>query len=143
MPLEKYDSLGKKRQAVIVSKDSGQKREHRATNINRCKVSHYQIDGYVVQDESIRCDFLLMNDDKTDAYLIELKGSDIEHTLEQLEATAIRLKEELRGYTVKYRLVHSRARTQAIRGIKFKKFKQQHSKIGEFAYKESLLEEII
>lgn len=143
MPLEKYDSLCGERQAIIVSKDSGQRREHRATNASRCRVSHYQIDGYVVQDDSIRCDFLLMNDDKTDAYLIELKGSDIEHALEQLEATAIQLKEELHGYTVKYRLVHSRAKTQAMRGIKFKKFKQRHSKVGEFAYKENLLEEII
>lgn len=33
-----------------------------------------------------------MNDDRRDAYLIELKGSDIEHALDQLEATAHRFK---------------------------------------------------
>ena len=91
MPLNGYRSLCIQHQPIIVSKEQG--RVHRANNPQgRSKVSHYRIDGYVIQGGTIRCDFLLMNDDSADAYLIELKGSDIEHGLEQLEATALYLQ---------------------------------------------------
>ena len=121
MPLNGYRSLCTQHQPIIVSKEQG--RVHRANNPQgRSKVSHYRIDGYVIQGGTIRCDFLLMNDDSADAYLIELKGSDIEHGLEQLEATALYLQAELNGYRVKYRLIHSRAKTQAIdEGLRWQK----------------------
>ena len=77
------------------------------------------------------------------AYLIELKGLDIEHAIEQLEETAQRLRNELRPYRVKYRLVHSRAKTHAIHSTRFKKFCQRHSQRGEFIHKEGVLEEKI
>lgn len=142
MPLKGYRSLCTQYQPIIVSREQG--REHRAINPQgRSKVTQYRIDGYVMQGSNIRCDFLLMNDDSADAYLIELKGSDIERGLEQLEATAYYLREELRGYTVKYRLIHSRTRTQAINGLKFKKFCRQHSQKGEFLHQEGQLVETI
>ena len=132
MPLDGQVSLCDERQSIVVSRDSGARREHKAVNSSRCKVSQYKIDGGVIRDISIRCDFLVMNDDKQDAYLIELKGSDIEHALDQLEATARRLQRELCAYQIKYRIVCSRAKTQAIRSIKYKKFCKQHNKAGEF-----------
>lgn len=142
MPLNGYRSLCTQHQPMIVSKEQG--RVHRANNPQgRSKVSHYRIDGYVIQGGTIRCDFLLMNDDSADAYLIELKGSDIEHGLEQLEATALYLQAELNGYRVKYRLIHSRAKTQAISGIKFKKFCRRHAQKGEFLHQEGQLVETI
>lgn len=143
MPLIGYDSLCEIQQSSIVSRDRKQKREHRANNPNRYNVSHYQIDGYVIQNDSARCDFLLMNDSKQIAYLIELKGSDIEHALEQLESTAAQLKGMLRNYGIKYRLVFSRARTQAINGTKFKRFKKKHAAKDEFLYGENLIKETI
>lgn len=143
MPLTGYPSLCGERQPIIVSRDRGQSREHRAQNPGGRRVSHYQIDGVVIRDSALHCDFLLMNDEKADAYLIELKGSDIEHALEQLEATARRLQSELRGYTVKYRLVHSRAKTQAIHSNAIKKFCRAHAKKGEFLHQEGRLTEII
>lgn len=143
MPLKGYESLCSERQSVIVSKDQGQKRLHRAKNSEKCKVSQYRIDGNVIQGESIRCDYLVMNDDKADAYLIELKGSDIEHALDQLEETSRRLQKELRSYTVKYRIVASRARTQAINSSKYKKFRRKYAQKGEFICKEGEIEEDI
>lgn len=143
MPLKGYESLCEERQRIIVSRDRGQTREHRARNVDECRVSQYRIDGNVIRSASARCDYLLMNDDKADAYLIELKGSDIEHALEQLDKTARNLQKELAGYTVKYRLVHSRARTQAINGTKFKKFRKEHASPGEFLFREGKIEETI
>lgn len=143
MPLTDYHSLCEERQRIIVSRDAGQRREHRANNENRKRVRHYKIDGCVIRDDSTRCDYLLINEDQRYAYLIELKGSDIEHALEQLETTAVRLRTDLQVYTVKFRLVYSRARTQAIQGTKFKKFCRRHSKEDEFIYGEGCVEEII
>lgn len=143
MPLTGFHSLCNLRQRIIVSRDEGQAREHRAQNVDGCRVSHYKIDGTVVRDASKRCDFLLMNDDRSDAYLIELKGTNIEDALEQLEATAQVLQQALHGYRIKYRLVHSKARTHALNGNKFKKFQKRHGSSGEFLHRERVLEESI
>ena len=143
MPLKGYESLCKEHQERIVCRDRGENRIYRAWNSDKCRVTQYQIDGCVIRDTGARCDFLLMNEDKRNAYLIELKGSDIEHGIEQLEATAKRLRKELSPYALKYRLVHSRAKTHAINGTKFKKFCREHCGNGEFIHKESIPEERI
>ena len=108
MPLNGYSSLCEERQRIIVSRYKRTRREHRAVNPDSCHVSQYKIDGNVVSDSSIRCDYLVMNEDRRNAYLIELKGSDIEHALDQLEVTAERLQKQLQGYCIRYRLVCSR-----------------------------------
>lgn len=143
MPLNGYSSLCDERQSIVVSRDSGTSREHRANNSASCKVSQYKIDGDVICDSSIRCDFLVMNDDKRDAYLIELKGSNIEHALDQLEATASRLQNELREYHVKYRVVCSRVKTHALKSNTFKRFCKKHKGANEFICKENRIEESI
>ena len=102
MPLDGDSSLCEERQPVIVSRDAKGRREHRALNMDACLVIQYRIDGDVIRDASICCDFLVMNDDRRDAYLIELKGSDIDHALDLLEATAARFQTELREYRVRY-----------------------------------------
>lgn len=143
MPLDGHVSLCDERQSIVVSQDSGTSRKHRAVNSSGYRVSQYKIDGGVVRDTSIRCDFLVMNDDKQDAYLIELKGSDIEHALDQLEATARRLQHELRAYQIKYRIVCSRAKVHAIRSNNYKRFVQKHNKANEFICKEKEIKEEI
>ena len=143
MPLKGYSSLCEERQSIIVSRDTGARREHRAFNNDACRVTQYKIDGDIVCDTSIRCDFLTMNDDRRDAYLIELKGSDIEHAIDQLEETARRFQNELRGYCIRYRLVCSRVKTQATRSIKYKKFCKKHNSANEFICQENKIEESI
>ncbi len=93
--------------------------------MDACLVTQYRIDGDVIRDASIRCDFLVMNDDRRDAYLIELKGSDIDPALDQLEATAARFQTELREYRVRCRLVCSRVKTQAMHSTKYKKIHEK------------------
>lgn len=53
-----------------------------------------------------KCDFLLINDTKRDAYLIEVKGTDLLSTIEQLEKTEEVLGADLKGYQKKYRIVY-------------------------------------
>lgn len=143
MPLDGYSSLCEERQPVIVSRDAKGRREHRALNMDACLVTQYRIDGDVIRDASICCDFLVMNDDRRDAYLIELKGSDIDHALDQLEATAARFQTELREYRVRYRLVCSRVKTQAMHSTKYKKFMKKHKVDKAFICKENQIEEMI
>ena len=121
MPLVGFPSLCEEHQKNIVSRDYGTKRKHTAVNPNGiCYVTQYNIDGVVIRTGK-RCDFLVINEDKKDAYLIELKGSDVEKAAEQLVETEKALSKELRSYTKHYRIVCTRCRTHAINSTKYKK----------------------
>ncbi|MDE6963811.1 MAG: hypothetical protein K2P30_09305, partial [Lachnospiraceae bacterium] len=76
-------------------------------------MTHYKIDGTVIKTGN-RCDYLLMNEQKRTAYLIELKGSDLVKAAEQLESTEKFLKKELSGYELQYRIVANKCKTQEI-----------------------------
>lgn len=92
MPLKGYLSLCDKNASQIVSRDKGNPRTyHKGINRSKAYVTHYQIDGIVITVGN-RCDYLLINEDKKTAYLIELKGSDLVKAAQQLDATEQRLK---------------------------------------------------
>jgi hypothetical protein len=55
-------------------------------NDKRLQVRKVRIDGCVITDGP-RCDFLVLVADRPDEVYIELKGRDIAHAVEQLEAT--------------------------------------------------------
>lgn len=122
MPLTGFNSLCESRQKIIVSKDGGSQRKHTAENINRAEVTHYRIDG-VVLTEGKKCDFLLLNETTSAAYLIELKGRDLTDAASQLESTEAALKNQLKNYILYFRIVSSKSRTHEIESAKFKKFR--------------------
>lgn len=126
MPLNGFSSLCGEHASRIVSKDRKNDQKHIANNIDRSSVTQYQIDGVVITGSQSRCDFLVMNDDRKDAYLIELKGSDISKAVIQLEATATALRHQLDGYDINYRIVHNRCNTQEILTSQVLKFKKAH-----------------
>ena len=102
-------SLCEKRQAIVVSRDKGEQREHRANNPQRqFDLRHYKLDGALIQQATC-CDYLLVNDSRKKAYLIELKGGKIDQAIKQLEAGEQKCKAELKGYTFLYRIVCSKA----------------------------------
>ncbi|MDE7298085.1 MAG: hypothetical protein K2N94_04560, partial [Lachnospiraceae bacterium] len=86
MPLEGYSSDCERNAARIVSRDKRSTRHHCGINKARAYVTHYRIDGIVVS-EGKKCDFLLMNEDRKVAYLIEIKGDDLSEAAKQLAAT--------------------------------------------------------
>ena len=124
--LEKIDSLCKeKRQKIIVSKDKGSPCVHPAVNVDSNLVRQYRIDGDLITDKTtVRCDYLVLNDEKENAYLIELKGKNILHALEQLENTEKMLREELKSYTFWFRIV-SHSNTHAVRSSEYTKFSRR------------------
>lgn len=65
MPLEEFDSICEKNAKIIVSQDKGAcSPKHIANNKSKNSVTHYRIDGVVIT-QGKRCDFLLMNEDKS------------------------------------------------------------------------------
>jgi len=88
----------KKRAPIIVSKEKGM--EHIAKNENSCEVRHYKVDGELItSSETVKCDFLVLNDTVRTAYFIELKrGGQIGKAINQIEMTIGLLRNELPGY---------------------------------------------
>lgn len=137
MPLSGFPSLCEDHQKKIVSRDYGTKRKHIANNPNGASfVTQYNIDGTVIRTGK-RCDYLVLNEDKKDAYLIELKGSDVEKAAEQLIETEKVLSDQLKSYAKHYRIVCTRCRTHAINSTKYKKltagkdFKRAENEMSE------------
>ena len=134
-------SLCEKNQAIVVSKDSGARVEHRALNPKRrFELRHYKLDGELIQQTTC-CDFLLINDSRKKAYFIELKGSNIDEAVKQLEAGERICRVELKGYAFLYRIVCSNAKTHKIRNLKYRKFKEKCG--SRLEMKERRLEEIL
>ena len=113
MALKNHTSICDKNAAQIVSKDKGNPQYHKGFNHTAAYVTHYKIDGVVLKSGN-KCDFLLMNENTKTAYLIELKGSDLVKAAQQLESTHAALAQELSGYTMQYRIVANKCKTQEI-----------------------------
>lgn len=112
-------------QKIIVSKDSGTSRVHRAINPEqRYEMRQYKLDGDIVQLQTC-CDYLVLNDSLKNAYFIELKGGNIDEAVPQLQSGADLCKVELTGYTFYYRIVCSKVRTHDIQKNSFRKFKDK------------------
>lgn len=140
MPLQNFESLCNKYALQIVSRDKGNQQYHRANNRDKNYVTHYKIDGVVIKAGN-KCDFLLMNEEKKMAYLIELKGSDLVEAAEQLEATEIALKQELFGYRIQYRIVANKCKTQEIYSSAYRKYQLRWK--GRLIQKTGCIEENI
>lgn len=140
MPLEGFKSLCSENAAQIVSKDKGNPQYHKGINTGKRYVTHYKIDGVVIKAGS-RCDYLLMNEETQIAYLIELKGSDLVKAAEQLEATENALRRELSAYTLQYRIVANKCKTQEVHSSAYRKYQVRWK--GQLIQKTSFIEENI
>ena len=64
-------------------------------NPQRLGIKKIQVDGCLIDDDRERCDWLLVVDsDNPRALYVELKGSDIDKAIKQLEATLIYTKSD-------------------------------------------------
>ncbi len=115
-------------------------KEHKGINDEKLYVTHYKIDGAVIKDGS-KCDYLLMNETRKIAYLIELKGSDLVKAAKQLEATEKALGQELSGYKLQYRIVANKCKTQEIHSSEYRKYQQRWK--GRLIQKTGFIEERI
>lgn len=145
--LAKSQSLCSEWQSKIVSQDRESRNpcKHVAVNKNRSHVAQYQLDGQVFTGHEQRCDFLVMNQDKKSAYLIELKGSNILHAMDQVISAEKLLKGDLATYSIFYRIIY-RNRTQEVRKSRIIRWREKEGKrngIPVVILKEKYLEESI
>jgi hypothetical protein len=76
------------------------KRKFIGFNPDEKAVIKVRIDGCLITT-GIKCDFLLIEKEKHLSCFIELKGSDIEHALDQLQATIQQVDNPERGFITK------------------------------------------
>lgn len=139
MQLTKEQSLCEEKQKLIVSRDKGTAREHRAKNEDgRYTVRHYKLDGDLVKQQKC-CDFLLTNDTLKRAYFIELKGRNIDEAVAQLTNGVKLFEKGLKEYEFFYRIVSSKVRTHDIQKNEFRKFKDACG--SRLKYQTNLMEE--
>ena len=115
---------------------------HIGVNKNACDVRQFRVDGevYLKTDTASRCDFLLLNDSKTDAYFIELKGSDLRKAIQQIESTIAEILPSIHNYTVYPRVIyHSGSHSIQDRAvISWKKRHQGRAVIKQMQYTDYL-----
>lgn len=133
-------SLCGKKQKIIVSRDKGAPRVHRANNVRLSDVRQYRLDGDLVTQQAC-CDFLVLNDSEKKAYFIELKGRKTEEAIPQFEGGLRLCKDELEGYQFYFRIVSSKVRTQSLSSNTFRKFQDKYG--SHLAYHTECLEEDI
>ena len=70
-------------------------------NVDSIESTSIKVDGCEINDDSIRCDFMHLA--KGIEFYIELKGQDLEHALEQIKSTILRLSSNIvKGNKVSY-----------------------------------------
>ena len=127
------------RQKIIVSEESRVK--HIARNVNKNRIRQIKIDGdmWTKGTEITRADYLILNEDKKVAYIIELKGSNIEHALEQIKNTDVNLSTALSDFQKYWRIVY-RTRTKKLKNRDENNLQRKYSNL--IVKKISLEEEI-
>ncbi len=109
----------------VVLKEKRESREYRLHNQSGKEIVVYKIDGGLIStNKQIKCDFGIYTEQDV-LYLIELKGSDYLHALDQIESSIdILLKEpNINVRQLNARIVLSKNRTPDIRATKEKKLK--------------------
>lgn len=115
---------------------------HVGKNVHGNMVRQFKIDGEVFPKDTSpeRCDYLLLNDEAKTSYYIELKGSDLEKAIEQIEGTIAMIAPSIPTYSVYRRIVYKTA-THKIHESKVLLWQKRYIKSA--AIKERRLEESI
>lgn len=99
--------------STVVLKDAREPRKYIAQNIRKKGIVVYQIDGGLLKDATqLKCDYALLTEDNH-LYLVELKGSDYPHALEQIIHTIQVLEPEVN--LLNARVVLSKVRVPGLR----------------------------
>ena len=111
-------------------------------NVDHNKVRQYHVDGdiYTNKDDMPHADFLVLNQEKKTAYIIELKHGKIEKGLEQLFSTEADFKKCLCEHTVFLRLVYASATHSVMNMPSVKRLRKAHKNLQ---IKSKILEEKI
>jgi hypothetical protein len=89
-------------------------------------LSLYYVDGGIFpQSDTKKCDYLLINCNKREAFFIELKGSDLIQAVKQIDRTIDLLSERLYPFSINARIVLTRVNTVDLRDTRVLKFERK------------------
>lgn len=114
---------------TVVSREN--KNSHIVKNNSGCLVYQYHIDGdIIIASQDKRCDYIVevvrTNNYRPIAFIIELKGSDVNKAVDQIKKTIERYKNDLKKYDIKPRIILHKARTQEINSSKLRDLKRKY-----------------
>lgn len=113
--------------------------EYRALNPTKRRVDVTMVDGCWLSQETA-CDYVMEVDD-TDAFLVELKGSDVGKAIRQIAATLDALSPALRPRRIHARIVSTRTPSPALKTTE--RIKLEKRLRGELRIQSRLLEETL
>ncbi len=123
-------SICQTNQKTVVSKENGN--SHILHNHAGYSVFQYRVDGGIVKDAAgERCDFIVEVQKPSDrlAYIVELKGSDLNKALSQIKTTINGFREKLKGYQILPRVVVHKTTTHDIQGKQYRDFKKMYPRL--------------
>lgn len=109
---------------IVVLKDPGESREYRLENESNKELVVYSIDGSLINDNDVKkCDFGIFTEDN-ELFLIELKGKNLVHAIDQLASTIniLLFQPQVRVNKLNVRIVVSKVNAPDILTTKEKAF---------------------
>lgn len=126
-------------QRKVVSKEN--KNEHIVNNISSLPIYQYHIDGKIIPDNNgERCDYIVeVQKEPPIAFIIELKGSDVNKAISQIESTIQRFN-KLKSYSLLPRIVIHKGRTHNVNSGVRRNFMKKYPQavIKEFVYEDKV-----
>lgn len=118
-----------RRKKVVVKEN---KKEFIVHNNQEKLIAVYHVDGCLIKTTKC-CDYLVLILEDRLAHFVELKGTDIEKAVDQLNASLDQLQSSLKGNNIHAWIISSRVKTPAIKSSKViklqKRLKQLNGKL--------------
>jgi hypothetical protein len=128
---------------IVPFKDNDHSTEYRYINQISNHLAKYRVDGGLISDGK-KCDFLLLNCEKKQSFFIELKGSDINHAIDQIDRSIEALKNHLPNFAFFARIVVTRVNTIDLKNTKFLRLEKKVKSLkGDLMKRSGLLEETV
>ncbi|NBP68858.1 MAG: hypothetical protein EBR30_20195 [Cytophagia bacterium] len=124
-PFKNCSEFTSDKRATVTCSDKKSSTTYIYNNPNSDRLSKYRVDGCLINDNSAKCDYLLLNCDKSKSYFIELKGSDLIRAVEQIDRSIDLLEHALADYSVSARIVVTRVNTLDLKNTKYIKLERK------------------
>lgn len=138
-----YDFQHEQRKIVVLS-DHKSRTTYKYTNNRLDYLARYNIDGGLLtsNDES-KCDYLLINCNKKEAFFIEIKGCNLEHAAEQILCSIDKLYSMLSDLTIHARIVVTRVNVHDLKTLSYYRLQKKISLLkGSLNKKTGILEDV-
>lgn len=133
---------------ITTLREHKERRTYRLMNETQKEVIVYKIDGGLINKETVlKCDYGIYTEDDC-LFLVELKGTDLNHALDQIDSTidALLKQPKIKVKKMNVRVVLSKSNAPRIYATKEKKLKQLLKKEyggGDYKKQSRILEDSI